>query len=267
MSVPDRRAMLDRSDRSVSIRRQCQLLGLARSGVYRTPVAANDNDLALMRRLDELFTARPFLGSRRMARMPHGDSTAANRKRVQRLMRRMGIAALGPKPRTSIRGRWPSPARTLLPSWRTSSSPKRARPDRKPRCRSLAHVFSPYRGLRPWRNRHRAGRRSHDFCPSYRRHHRENRLGGIIDSITGNFFGETHADIGRPCHSACAKIDREETPKCPPKPPPKSSTPSRACARTSRACAGKSRTGASTLRAGTVKGREGERTRRQVGAR
>ena len=103
MSVPDRRAMLDRSDRSVSIRRQCQLLGLARSGVYR-PVAANDNDLALMRRLDELFTARPFLGSRRMARMLHGDGAAVNRKRVQRLMRRMGIAALGPKPRTSTPG-------------------------------------------------------------------------------------------------------------------------------------------------------------------
>ena len=104
MSVPDRRAMLDRSDRSVSIRRQCQLLGLARSGVYRTPVAANDNDLALMRRLDELFTARPFLGSRRMARMLHGDGAAVNRKRVQLLMHRMGIAALGPKPRTSIPG-------------------------------------------------------------------------------------------------------------------------------------------------------------------
>jgi putative transposase len=60
MSVPDRRARLDRVHRVLSIRRQCQLLGLARSGVYRTSAPANDNDLALMRRIDELFTAWPF---------------------------------------------------------------------------------------------------------------------------------------------------------------------------------------------------------------
>jgi putative transposase len=57
----------------LSIRRQCQILSLARSGVYRTPAPANDNDLALMRRIDELFTEWPFLGSRRMARMLQGD--------------------------------------------------------------------------------------------------------------------------------------------------------------------------------------------------
>jgi len=47
----------------------CALLGIARSGVYRPPSAANNNDLALMRRIDELFTAWPFLGSRRMTKM------------------------------------------------------------------------------------------------------------------------------------------------------------------------------------------------------
>src|SRR5262249_22226020 len=46
---------------SLSIRRQCALLGIARSGVYRPPPAANDNDLSVMRRIDELFTAWPFL--------------------------------------------------------------------------------------------------------------------------------------------------------------------------------------------------------------
>jgi putative transposase len=77
------------------------MLGLARSGVYRVPAPANDDDLALMRRIDELFTRWPFLGSRRMAAMLRADCVAINRKRVQRLMRRMGIAALGPKPRTT----------------------------------------------------------------------------------------------------------------------------------------------------------------------
>jgi putative transposase len=103
MSAPDRRALLDRDHAELSIRRQCRLLGVARSGIYRTPRPANDNDLAVMRRIDELFLAWPFLGSRRMAAMLRIDGHAINRKRVQRLMRRMGIAALGPKPQTTKR--------------------------------------------------------------------------------------------------------------------------------------------------------------------
>jgi putative transposase len=103
MSVPDRKALLMRDRDGLSVRRQCRLLGIARSGVYRRPRAANDNDLALMRRIDELFTQWPFLGSRRLARMLREEGQAINRKRVQRLMRQMGIAALGPKPRTTKR--------------------------------------------------------------------------------------------------------------------------------------------------------------------
>jgi putative transposase len=63
--------------------------------------AANDDDLAVMHRLDELFLTHPFLGSRRMAAMLRAEGKPINRKRVQRLMRLMGIAAIGPKPRTS----------------------------------------------------------------------------------------------------------------------------------------------------------------------
>ena len=54
-----------------------------------------------MRRIDELFTAWPFLGSRRMAALLRAEGLAINRKGLQRLMRKMGIAALGPKPRTT----------------------------------------------------------------------------------------------------------------------------------------------------------------------
>jgi len=111
MSVPDRRAMLDRSPAKLSIRRQCVLLGIARSGVYRPPKPANDNDVALMRRIDALFTARPFLGSRRMVAMLRADGETVNRKRMQRLMRQMGIAALGPKPQTSK----PAPGHRVYP--------------------------------------------------------------------------------------------------------------------------------------------------------
>jgi putative transposase len=68
------------------------LLGVARSGVYRVPRPSNDNDLLLM---------RPFLGSRRVTALLRAEELRVNRKRVQRLMRRMGIVALGPKPRTT----------------------------------------------------------------------------------------------------------------------------------------------------------------------
>jgi putative transposase len=101
MSAPDRRAKLDRNHAPLSVRRQCRMLGVARSGVYRLPHPANDDDLALMRRIDELFTRWPFLGSRRMTAVLQAEGHAVNRKRVQRLMRRMGIVALGPKPRTT----------------------------------------------------------------------------------------------------------------------------------------------------------------------
>ena len=111
MSTPDRRKLLDWKDGRVSIRLQCRLLSLARSGVYRPPRPASAADLALMRRIDEHFTAYPFLGSRRIARMLGTADEPINRKRMQRLMRTMGIAALGPKKRTSK----PAPGHKIFP--------------------------------------------------------------------------------------------------------------------------------------------------------
>jgi putative transposase len=112
MSRPDREAMLERGHPALSLRRQCDLLALARSGVYRRAKPAHDEaDLALMRRIDALFLAWPFLGSRRMTALLRAEGQVVNRKRVQRLMRRMGIAALGPKPRTSQ----PAPGHKIHP--------------------------------------------------------------------------------------------------------------------------------------------------------
>ena len=111
MSAPDRRALLDRDHAVLSIRRQCALVRVARSGIYQPPPPANDNDLVLTRRLDELYTAWPVLGSRRMTAMLRAEGHLINRKRVQRLMRRMGIAALGPKPRTTK----PAPGHKIFP--------------------------------------------------------------------------------------------------------------------------------------------------------
>ncbi len=111
MSASDRRAKLDREHPDLSIRRQCQMLNLARSGVYRTPRSANDNDLEAMRRIDALFTARPFFGARRIAKTLSEDGFPIDRKRVRRLMRKMGIEALGPKPRTTK----PAPGHKIYP--------------------------------------------------------------------------------------------------------------------------------------------------------
>ena len=66
MSVPERRAMVERPSENLSVRRQCVLLNLARSGVYRPVPVTGSDDLALMRRLDELHLELPFYGSRRM---------------------------------------------------------------------------------------------------------------------------------------------------------------------------------------------------------
>jgi putative transposase len=111
MSAPDRRARLERGHSDLSIRRQCKLLSVARSNVYRLPRPADDDDLLMMRLIDELFTAWPFLGSRRIAFMLREKGYSINRKRVQRLMRKMGIEALGPKPRTSK----PAPGHRIYP--------------------------------------------------------------------------------------------------------------------------------------------------------
>jgi putative transposase len=101
MSMPDRRAMIDPAKSDLSVRRQCELLALARSGVYRPKSATATNDLAQMRRIDELHLKLPFYGSRRMMFELNKESPKVNRKHVQRLMRLMGIVALVPRPGTS----------------------------------------------------------------------------------------------------------------------------------------------------------------------
>ncbi len=101
MSAPDRRAMIERPSEDLSVRRQCALLNLARSGVYRPKPVAGADDLVLMRRIDELHLEKPFYGSRRVTFDLNEEGRGVNRKRVQRLMRVMGIEALVPRPGTS----------------------------------------------------------------------------------------------------------------------------------------------------------------------
>ena len=101
MTRAERVTMIARDRADLSVRRQCALLGLARSGVYREPAAPDGEELALMRWIDEQYLATPFYGSRRMTAGLRQAGHQVNRKRVQRLMRLMGLEALGPKPKTS----------------------------------------------------------------------------------------------------------------------------------------------------------------------
>lgn len=101
MSPRDRRAKVERAGAAVSVRRQCALLNVARSGVYRPRPEPDAQDLALMRRIDEIYLEKPFFGSRRMTFDLNEEGRGVNRKRVQRLMRLMGLEALVPRPGTS----------------------------------------------------------------------------------------------------------------------------------------------------------------------
>ena len=111
MSGPARRAMIDPAKDDLSVRRQCALLALARSGVHRRKPESAASDLALMRRLDELHLKLPFYGSRRMQCELNEEGHGVNRKHVQRLMRVMGIVALVPRPGTSK----PAPGHKIYP--------------------------------------------------------------------------------------------------------------------------------------------------------
>ena len=88
-----------------SVRRQCELLELSRSGHYRRgktqPSARNLANDRLQRRIDEIYTECPFFGSRQMVRQLRGEGRSVGRKRVQRLMRIMGLQAICPWSNTS----------------------------------------------------------------------------------------------------------------------------------------------------------------------
>ena len=94
--------MIDRTHK-LPVVRQCEILELARSTAYYTPKPTSPEDLALMRRMDELHLDYPFAGSRMLRDLLKNEGRPVGRKRVRRLMRQMGIEALYRKPNTSRR--------------------------------------------------------------------------------------------------------------------------------------------------------------------
>jgi putative transposase len=103
MSLSGKRSCIEVNHSDLSIQRQCDLIELPRSSYYRqrNPKIESDENLALMRLIDEEYTKHPFYGTRKMRNYIRRQGFKVNRKRVQRLMRKMGLQSIAPKPNTS----------------------------------------------------------------------------------------------------------------------------------------------------------------------
>jgi putative transposase len=112
--VSTRRTWLERDATSVPVSRQCVLAGVSRSWVYGQRAASgvvDEAELLLLRLIDAQYTRRPFYGTRRMVVYVPEQGHTVNRKRVQRLMRLLGLAGMAPGPATSK----PHPAHKVYP--------------------------------------------------------------------------------------------------------------------------------------------------------
>jgi len=92
---------VDSDHKALSQRHQCQLLGVNRSSLYYIPAAESEYNIRLMNLLDEQYTRTPFYGVRKMTQYLNETGHTVNIKRVRRLLRKMGLEAIYPKPNLS----------------------------------------------------------------------------------------------------------------------------------------------------------------------
>jgi len=97
----NKQSLIEPANQNLSIARQCQLLGLNRSNYYYHPAPISEEEQALMRKIDEVYTELLFYGSPRITKELHRQGIVANRKAVERLMREMGLVGLFPQKNTS----------------------------------------------------------------------------------------------------------------------------------------------------------------------
>jgi putative transposase len=102
MTVAEARAWIDFDHEQLSVREQCRLLGFQRSGIYYEPQPETEENLRIMRLMDEEHLRHPARGSRQIVDFLEDQGLLVNRKRVQRLMRNMGIEGISPKRRTTL---------------------------------------------------------------------------------------------------------------------------------------------------------------------
>src|SRR5579863_3744520 len=111
MSVERRRQMIEPEHSQLSIARQCELVSISRSGFYYQPAGETPLNLVLMRLIDAQFLETPWYGSRQMARHLRREGYMVGRKRVRRLMGRMGLEPIYQRPRTTA----PHPGHRIYP--------------------------------------------------------------------------------------------------------------------------------------------------------
>jgi putative transposase len=111
MSVERRRQMIEPEHPQLSIARQCELVSISRSGFYYRPAGETPLNLEVMRLIDAQFLETPWYGSRQMARHLRREGSVIGRKRVRRLMAKMGLAPIYQRPRTTV----PNPGHRVYP--------------------------------------------------------------------------------------------------------------------------------------------------------
>jgi putative transposase len=111
MSLERRRQMIEPEHPRLSIVRQCELVSISRSGFYHQPAGETSLNLALMRLIDAQFLETPWYGSRQMARHLRREGYTVGRKRIRRLMAKMGLAPIYQRPRTTV----PNPEHRVFP--------------------------------------------------------------------------------------------------------------------------------------------------------
>ena len=109
--MKEKRSLIEPNHPSVSVRRQCELIELSRASYYRSPALETEENLVLIRIIDEEYTRHPFLGSRGMRSYLCRLGHRVNRKRVQRLMGLMGLASVAPRKKTTV----PAPGHKIYP--------------------------------------------------------------------------------------------------------------------------------------------------------
>ena len=111
MSLERRRQMIEPDHSQLSILRQCELVSISRCGFYHRPRGETPLNLELMRLIDAQFLETPWYGSRQMARHLRREGYVVGRKRVRRLMAKMGLAPIYQRPRTTV----PNPEHRVFP--------------------------------------------------------------------------------------------------------------------------------------------------------
>lgn len=96
-----KQALIEPDHPSIPVSRQCRLLGISRSGYYYQPHGESQENIRLMHRIDEIFTKYPFYGVKKMTAHLRRQGHPVNVKRIRRLMRKMGLEAIYPKPKLS----------------------------------------------------------------------------------------------------------------------------------------------------------------------